>query len=57
MSKGKTIRISDDTYEMLRIQLHPMIKLSKFVEQAIIEKLERELKREKVTYSDNFKPL
>jgi len=57
MNKGKTIRISDDVYEMLRIQLSPMFKLSKFVEQAIIEKLERELKKEKVAYSDNFKPL
>lgn len=57
MAKSKSISISDDIFEMLISQLQTTIKVSKFVEQSIIEKLERDTKREKILYSDNFKPL
>lgn len=57
MAKSKSISISNDIYEMLISQLSTNIKVLKFVEQSIIEKLERDAKREKVLYSDNFKPL
>lgn len=55
MTSGKNIRISNDSYDYLRQNISPLIKLSKFVEQAIFEKIEREKKSEKVQYFDDFK--
>ena len=52
---GKNIRVSSDSYEFLRQNISPLIKLSKFVEQAIFEKIEREKKSEKVQYFEDFK--
>ena len=48
MTKGKNIRISNDTYEHLRNSLPPIFKLSKFVENAINEKIERDRVTEKI---------
>jgi hypothetical protein len=53
MSKGKNVRISDDTYENLRTNLPVVYKLSKFVEIAILDKLDTIKKKEKKTY-DKF---
>lgn len=55
MTSGKNIRISNDSYDYLRQNISPLVKLSKFVEQAIFEKIEREKKSEKVQYFDDFK--
>jgi nicotinic acid phosphoribosyltransferase len=54
MSKGKNIRVADDVYDLLKANLQPTFKLSKYVEQAIVEKIERERKLEKIRY-DNLK--
>ena len=48
MTKGKNIRISNDTYDHLRNSLPPIFKLSKFVENAINEKIERDRVTEKI---------
>lgn len=40
--KGKNVRISEKTYQIMKNELNPMIVMSKFVEQAIIEKIERD---------------
>lgn len=55
MTTGKNIRISNDSYDYLRQNISPLTKLSKFVEQAIFEKIEREKKSEKVQYFEDFK--
>ena len=54
IAKGKNIRVADDVYDLLKANLQPTFKLSKYVEQAIIEKIERERKLEKIRY-DNLK--
>lgn len=56
MNKVKQIKISADIIEMVISQTSKETA-QRFIEQAIVEKLEREMKREKVAYSDNFKPL
>lgn len=53
MTKGKNVRISDDTYDLLRQNLPVVYKISKFVEIAIKEKLEKERFTEKKIY-DKF---
>jgi len=40
--KGKNIRISESTHQLLKKKLPIEIIMSKFVEYAIIEKLERD---------------
>jgi len=50
MSKGKNVRISDEAYEHLRNSLPPIFKLSKFVEAAIYDKIERDRLTEKRNY-------
>lgn len=55
MTTGKNIRISNDSYDYLRQNISPLTKLSKFVEQAIFEKIEREKKTEKIKYFEDFK--
>jgi nicotinic acid phosphoribosyltransferase len=54
ITKGKNIRVADDVYDLLKANLQPTFKLSKYVEQAIVEKIERERKLEKIRY-DNLK--
>jgi nicotinic acid phosphoribosyltransferase len=54
IAKGKNIRVADDVYDLLKANLQPTFKLSKYVEQAIVEKIERERKLEKIRY-DNLK--
>lgn len=53
--KNKSVKISNECYDHLRENLSPMIKMSKFIEAAIMEKIERERKTEKVNYSKDFK--
>ena len=55
--KSKSIKISNECYDFLRENLSPMIKMSKFVESAIFDKIEREKKSEKVLYTQDFKPI
>lgn len=52
---GKNVRISDDTYDYIRTYLPPHIKISKFAEQAIYEKIQRDRKTEKLQYLEPFK--
>ena len=40
--KGKNVRISDEVYDYMVRKISKMYKISKFVEQAIIEKIEKE---------------
>jgi hypothetical protein len=52
---GKNVRISDDTYDFIRLNLPPHIKISKFAEQAIYEKIQRDMKTEKLQYLEPYK--
>lgn len=52
---GKNVRISDDTYDYIRQYLPPHMKISKFTEQAIYEKIQRDMKTEKLQYLEPYK--
>lgn len=52
-AKGRNVRISDEVYEILIKNIPPLYKISKFVEIAILDKIEKERTTEKVI----FKPL
>lgn len=50
LATGKNVRISKEVYDIMKQKMDPSYKISRFVERAIIEKIEREKKTEKVIY-------
>jgi hypothetical protein len=53
LATGKNVRISKEVYDFMKQNMDPSYKISRFVEKAIIEKIERERKTEKVVYFGN----
>ena len=53
LATGKNVRISKEVYDVMKKNMDPSYKISRFVERAIIEKIEREKKTEKVVYFGN----
>lgn len=52
--KGKTIRISEECFDLLKDNINPMFKMAKYVEEAIKEKIAKDT-TEKVQYRKDFK--
>lgn len=50
-AKGRNVRISDEVYDELIKNIPPLYKISKFVEIAILDKIEKERTTEKVIFS------
>jgi hypothetical protein len=50
-AKGRNVRISDEVYDELMKNIPPLYKISKFVEIAILDKIEKERKTEKVVFN------
>lgn len=53
LASGKNVRISKEVFDFMKQNMDPSYKISRFVEKAIIEKIERERKTEKVVYFGN----
>jgi hypothetical protein len=53
LATGKNVRISKEVYDFMKQNMDASYKISRFVEKAIIEKIERERKTEKVVYFGN----
>ena len=50
LATGKNVRISKEVYDFMKQNMNPNFKISRFVESAIMEKIEKERKTEKVVY-------
>jgi hypothetical protein len=53
LASGKNVRISKEVFDFMKQNMDQSYKISRFVEKAIIEKIERERKTEKVVYFGN----
>jgi hypothetical protein len=53
LATGKNVRISKEVYDFMKQNMDSGYKISRFVESAIIEKINKEKKTEKVVYYGN----
>lgn len=56
LASGKNVRISKEVFDFMKQNMDSGYKISRFVEKAIIEKIENDRRNEKVTYIGN-KPI
>ena len=53
LASGKNVRISKEVFDFMKQNMDSGFKISRFVEKAIIEKIENDRRGEKVVYSGN----
>jgi len=56
LASGKNVRISKEVFDFMKQNMDSGYKISRFVEKAIMEKIENDRRGEKVTYLGN-KPI